>query len=186
MITADDPDAFLIRALQSAGDTRLFSQLIERYRDYVYNFSFRFLGNEDDAADCSQEVFIRIYLSIKGFRFKSRFSTWLYRVTMNTCLEMARSNKRRGSQVSINQVEAWSSDDPADYLERKEIDAAFQSALARLKLMARTMLIMRDLEGRSYEEISVVTGKRPGTVRSTIARARLKVSDGLKEYRNEK
>lgn len=186
MAPADDPDGMLIRSLQTSRDNRLYIALIERYRDYVYNFCFRFLGNEEDAEDCSQEVFIRVFLSIGDFRFKSRFSTWLYRITLNICLEAVRSGKKRGYRIPVEEVMVISTDEPGEMLERKEVEDAFRLALGKLRMVQRAMLIMRDLEGRSYAEISAVTGKRPGTVRSTLARARLKVARELKEYHDEK
>ncbi|MFH0760633.1 MAG: RNA polymerase sigma factor [Bacteroidota bacterium] len=185
MAPGEDPDGLLIRTLQGTQDQRLFGKLIEKYRDFVYNFCFRFLGNEEDAADCSQEVFIRIFQSVGSFCFKSRFSTWLYRLTLNTCIEMARSKKRRGIRLPLEEIAAPFGDSPAGLLERKEVNEAFHSALERLNLIQRSMVIMRDLEGLTYEEISTVTGKKPGTVRSTLARARLRIAYKLKEYHDE-
>ena len=191
----NDPDGILIRKLKSTPDDRTFRTLLERHRNHVYNYCLRFLGNEAEAADCSQEIFIRVFLSINEFRFQSRFSTWLYRITLNHCLQMARSRNRRISGLRIESESGQESrltlmpsplvDGPEGLFVRKEIQAAFQSALGRLKDIQRTMVILKDLDGLSYEEISAITGKKPGTVRSTLSRARFRIARELKIYHDE-
>jgi RNA polymerase sigma-70 factor (ECF subfamily) len=191
----DDPDGMLIRALQSSPDNHLFSLLVQRHQDRVYNFCHRFLGDEAEAADCCQEVFIRIFLTIKNFRFQSRFSTWIFKITLNYCLQIARSRKkmigRSGIGITpdqdgwIKSVNSPYFDDPERLLVRKEIDEAFQSALAGLKEIQRTIVILKDLDGRSYEEISKITGINTGTVRSILSRARFRIAKVLREYQHE-
>jgi RNA polymerase sigma-70 factor (ECF subfamily) len=181
-----DPDEKLIRTYLVTGETRLLGILIGKYGETVYRFCARFLGDPDDAADCSQEVFIRVFVGIGGFRFRSKFSTWLYRIMLNVCRETARYRTSRGKATPYQEMPAWSVENPEEVLERKEINEVFQKALGRLKSKHRNILIMRDVEGMSYQEISDITGLRPGTVRSALARARHRVAVDLKDYRYEK
>jgi len=192
----EDPDAALVRSFIRNRDRQSFSSLIEKYQHDVYNFCYRFLGDADDAADCSQEIFIRVYKHLPKFGFRARFSTWVYRIMVNACNDMARSRKHRTSQVSLDRqpeegaatpAPAWSnsSPNPEQVAIRKEIRELFQAALCKVRLKYRTVIILRDVEGRSYEEIASLTGMKPGTVRSTLARARLEMAGYLKEYRYE-
>ncbi len=192
----EDPDIVLIRSFNTNQDKRSFTSLIEKYQHDVYNFCYRFLGDAEDAADCSQEIFIRIYRHLPGFGFRSKFSTWLYRIMVNACNDMSRSRKYRAHQVSLETgstngevfpipVENGSSPNPEQAAIRKEVQEVFQAALCKIRQRYRAVIILRDIEGRSYEEISRLTGMKLGTVRSTLARARLEMAGFLKEYRYE-
>jgi len=191
-----DPDIKLVKRIRESGDKNAFSTLYDRYIDKVYNYCLAFTGNDDDARDCTQEVFIRVYMSIGKFRSDSKFNTWLYRIINNTCKDMVRKISYRKRMVRSDS-EGWdthggSLDDPVSnypdpYLEltRKEMQEQFLSALKRLNPAFRRILILRDIEGRSYEEISEITGRKPGTVRSSLARGRHRIATYLKSYKNE-
>ena len=190
-----DPDYNLVKQIQHGSDNESFEILVRKYEHRVYNFCSRFLGNDDDASDCTQEIFIRIFEKIGGFRFRSAFSTWLYRIMINSCQDMARTRKKTrhsiiesdgSGKMLIDQViDKDRSTSPDGEILRKEINAAFQKALRSLRKTQRMVIIMRDVEGRSYEEISNLTGLRPGTVRSSLARARYRVAEELKIFRDE-
>ena len=191
-----DPDINLVKRIQESGDKDAFNTLYDRYINKVYNFCLAFTGDDDDAKDCTQEVFIRVYRSIGKFRSDAKFNTWLYRIINNTCKDMVKKVSYRKRMVSSDS-EGWdtqggSLDDPVSnypdpYVEltRKEMREQFLSALKKLKPAFRRILILRDIEGRSYEEISEITGRNPGTVRSSLARGRHRIATYLKAYRNE-
>ncbi len=188
-MTLKETDHDLIQAFITQGDRRSFNSLILKYQDQVYNFCYRFLGNHDDAEDTAQEVFIKLYQKLQLFRFESSFSSWLYRVMMNACKETVRSKqyKMRKQSNELDQAlnqSSGNSDDPEKTLMQSELDQAFQSGLMKLKPAHRTVIILRDLEGHSYEEIAKQTGMKMGTVRSSLARARKKMANELKEFQH--
>ena len=195
MVTAQDQDRDLVLAIQQKTDRKAFEELLNRYQEKIYQFCFRFIGNTEDAADCSQEIFIKIYQHIGQFNYRSKFSTWIYRITINTCQDMVKSKSYKYRQRSVEleqpdedsagvQVPANGSSDPESIMQHKEIQIYFQRALLKLKEMQRVVLIMRDVEGRSYEEIAQATRLKIGTVRSTLARARYSMAEQLKIFRN--
>jgi len=195
VVTTQDQDRDLVLSIQHKTSRDAFEKLLDRYQDKVYQFCFRFVGNDEDAADCSQEIFIKLYQHIGQFNFKSKFSTWLYRITINTCQDMVKSKSYKYRQRSVEleqpdedsagiQVHANGSTDPETMMQHKEIQIYFQRALLKLKEMQRVVLIMRDIEGRSYDEIAQATSLKTGTVRSTLARARYSMAEQLKIFRN--
>jgi len=192
----EDPDVLLIQGFIDNRDSQNFNRLMDKYQDRVYNFCYRFLGNESDAADCSQEILIKIFRSLDKFEFRAKFSSWLYRISLNTCNEMVRSKeyrhrRHRVGTESLNKenllhkkVDVSREFDPEISLYRKQINEAFQDALDKLKTVHKTLIILRDIEGHTYEEIAKITGMKIGTVRSNLARARYKMAGQLKEFRN--
>jgi RNA polymerase sigma-70 factor (ECF subfamily) len=181
-----DPDAAIVKAFQKHHDRKSFESLYEKYEDGIYNYCLRFLNDADDAADCTQEIFIRLFRSIDKFRFKSLFSTWLFRISVNNCYSFAKSKTARHMVRDDSAIERIQepSPDPAKTLSGKEVGEAFQHALAKLKEVQRSMIILRDLEGKSYEEIAQICQMNPGTVRSSLARARYKMAEYLNIYKN--
>lgn len=185
-----DPDAASIGSFIVNEDAGAFERLFDKYHENVYRYCFRFLGNEDDAADCTQEIFIRIYRGLKKFKHRSLFSTWLYRIMINTCNDSARAMTVRAAfrptatmEYRMDNITREPSPDPEKSLVAKEINEAFRQGLSLLNESQRTVIILRDLEGRSYEEIGKMARMKPGTVRSTLARARFRMAGHLKEYR---
>jgi len=181
-----DIDRSEIIRFTEENDVAAFERLILRHQDRIYNFCCRYLGNDADASDCTQEVFIRLYQNLHLFRFESKFSTWLYRITLNTCKNMTGSKTYRVQQSAqnINNDKlahsqysiANSQPNPEEILQGQELSNILQNAIDRLKGKQKTVLILRDLDGHSYEEIAIITGLKLGTVRSTLNRARLKVA----------
>jgi RNA polymerase sigma-70 factor (ECF subfamily) len=186
ILQREDPDVQVVRAFQENRDRKSFDMLYNKYKDGIYNYCCRFFNDEDDAADCTQEIFIRIFRNIGSFKFKSQFSTWLYRVAVNNCYSYAKAKKSRLMARSDEMIERIQepSPDPSTELSMKEAGEAFQRALAKLKEVQRSLIILRDLEGKSYEEIAKIRHMNPGTVRSTLARARYKMAEQLNIYRN--
>lgn len=182
-----DIDQANIKLFVETNDTDAFERLLVKYQDQVYNYCYRYLGNEADASDCTQEIFIRLFENLKSFRFESKFSTWLFRVTLNTCKNMAGSKSYRMEQQAVRNVIAEqapnskyqipnNNSNPEILIQAKELNQLLQNAIDKLKGKQKTVLILRDLDGHSYEEIVSITGLNIGTVRSTLNRARLKIA----------
>jgi RNA polymerase sigma-70 factor (ECF subfamily) len=175
-----------------AGDRAAFDRLIMLHKHKVFNLCYRLLGDYDDADDCAQEVFIKVSRSLKNYRFESRFSTWLYRVTVNTCKNKFRSldYRLRSKKVRIDTVIPMEDKEnvvdiengagsPATELLRKEIDRLIQKAIDALPPKQKLVVVLRDIEGKSYEEIVGITGFKPGTVKSKLSRARQQLREAL-------
>jgi RNA polymerase sigma-70 factor (ECF subfamily) len=180
----------LVRAVL-AGNERAFDELVGLYKRFVFNLCYRLLGDYDDADDCAQEVFIKVHKSLEGFRFDSSFKTWLYRIAVNTCKNRFRSLEYRMGQRRVRldiedeedkkQVEIGNNkESPATALRRKEIGRLIQSAINKLPTDQKLVVVLRDMEGRSYEEISEITGLKLGTLKSKLSRARLRLRESLK------
>lgn len=176
-----------------AGDTDAFEALVTAYQKQVYNLALRTVGNEEDAADMTQEAFLRAYRSLGSFRGDSKFSVWLYRLTTNICIDFLRSRGRRPT-VSLTAADedeepqeldvADDRFDPVQSLERAELRRAVQRGLASLPEDYRRILMLRELSGLSYTEIGQVLRLEEGTVKSRLFRARKKLCDFLRKDGN--
>ena len=176
-----------------AGDTDAFEALVTAYQKQVYNLALRTVGNEEDAADMTQEAFLRAYRSLGSFRGDSKFSVWLYRLTTNICIDFLRSRGRRPT-VSLTAADedeepqeldvADDRFDPVQSLERAELRRAGQRGLASLPEDYRRILMLRELSGLSYAEIGQVLRLEEGTVKSRLFRARKKLCDFLRKDGN--
>ena len=181
-------DELLVSAAKR-GDRAAFSELVRRYERKVYGLAYRYAGDPDDAADLAQEAFLKAFCALGTFRGRSSFSTWLYRVTANVCLDALRSRQRRPT-LSLDQAQSggegdreWGLADPrADLQEqvlRREVRAIIHHAIGRLGPEHRLVVILRDLQDLSYQEISQILGINLGTVKSRLNRARLALRDEL-------
>ena len=187
-------DALTGLALRAGrGDAKAFEQLVRETEQMIYNLAWRATGNEADAADLSQEIYIKVWRSLPSFRGEAAFTTWLYRVAQNTACDAARSASRRpvlsltlGTDSSGGDAgaEAELPDDtetPEHELLRRERASELREALACLAEEHRVILILRDIEGRSYTEISDLLSLEIGTVKSRLSRARDKLKNLLAE-----
>jgi RNA polymerase sigma-70 factor (ECF subfamily) len=175
-------------------DKNAFDELILLRKKMVFNLCYRFLGNYEDADDCAQEVFLKVYRSLKKFRFESNFSTWLYRITVNTCKNKLNSldYRLRFKKMRINNSRPKEEDvpqgvevgderySPESSLKRKEISQLIQEAVNSLPTPHKMVVVLRDMEGRSYEEIVDITGYKLGTVKSKLSRARQELRERLR------
>ena len=163
------------------GDANAFEHLVHAYEKTVYNLALRTLGNREDAEDVTQEAFLKAYRSLDSFRGDSKFSVWLYRIVSNLCLDLLRSRQRKPVQSltvedddgEIGELEI--SDEhfsPEKLLDRKLTRESVQRGLASLPDDSRQILLLRELQGMSYEEIGQALDLEPGTVKSRIFRAR--------------
>lgn len=165
-----------------AGDQDAFEQLMRGNEKRIYNLALRMTGNPDDAMDLSQEAFLNAWRGLKFFKGESSFSTWLYRLASNVCIDYLRKQSRRreiSPTVSLEEGEESPLDLPDEryspevLLERREKRRAVERGLARLNDGQRQVLVMRELSGMSYQEIGQALDLEEGTVKSRIARARM-------------
>jgi RNA polymerase sigma-70 factor (ECF subfamily) len=174
------------------GDIEAFEKLVEAYQKKVFNIALGMLNNYDDASDIAQEVFIRVFKSIKSFKGESAFSTWLYRITTNACLDELRKSKNKTKNiVSIDEDIHFEdgeaarqivddSPSPDMIVEANELKNIVNDAIEELSEEHKTVIILREIQGFSYEEIADIIKSPQGTVKSRISRARNILKDILK------
>lgn len=168
-------DAGLISAAQ-AGDRRAFGEIVRRYQRAVYRVAYGLTRNGTDAEDLVQETFLRAYQAIGTFRTGEPLYPWLSRIAVNLAFSLFRRRKRRPETPIDPLVESgkqWAAgDDPAEDSARREHDEKLQAAFAELREEHRAVLVLRVVEGMSYDEIARTLGVPPGTVMSRLSRAR--------------
>jgi RNA polymerase sigma-70 factor (ECF subfamily) len=177
-----------------AGQTEAFGILIRRYQDRLYSTIVRLAGSPEDAQDVLQDAFVRAFEKLSQFHGESSFYTWIYRIAVNIALSGHRKRKQRrpnraaGSHPGI-QGEDLADDspetDPAFALERGEREAIVEAALAALGPEQRAVVVLKDFDGRRYEEISVLLDIPIGTVRSRLHRARCELRERLRSLFDE-
>ncbi len=177
-----------------AGDNNAFGQLVQEYQTKVYNLALRMCGSQDDAFDLSQEAFFRAWRNLPGFQFDSSFSTWLFRLTVNICLDWLRAKKRRPtvSLTTINDEDEELQLDvpdpgmsPEELLLAAEDRAELTRALNELPVEYREILTLRAINDMSYTEIAEVLKLREGTVKSRLSRARNALRNKLLQNGNK-
>lgn len=188
---SNQEDEILIRDFLS-GNSNAFDRLVVKHQSLVFNLCFRIVGDYDDASDCAQETFIKVHNSLKKFGFRSSFTTWLYRIAINTCRNMLSSSGTRirknmvridrqgdagGDSIEINDC----SFDPGALFEKNEQAGMIHRAIDSLPEELKVLVVLRDLEGNSYDEIAEITGVNLGTVKSRLARARHLLRESLRE-----
>ena len=171
------------------GDILAFEQLLSLYEKKAYNIAFRMMRNEEDAKDAVQEAFIKVFKSMKSFREESSFSTWLYRIVTNVCLDELRKRKKYASVSLEFEIESdrgtthieLGKDEvtPEDLYERQEKKELVLDTINSLKEDYKTVVILRDIQGFSYEEIATILSCSLGTIKSRINRARNVLKDKL-------
>jgi RNA polymerase sigma-70 factor, ECF subfamily len=166
-----------------AGDARAFEELVIAYQHRVFAVAHRMLGNGAEAEEIAQEVFLRVYRSIAEFRGDARLSTWLYAITSRLCLNRLMSGDRRLRSDDAEAIDRMpGGGNPAALVERSEVESALREAIAGLPEERRIVVVLRDLEGLSYEEISEALDLEPGTVRSRLHRARMDLKAKLERF----
>lgn len=175
------------------GDIEAFEQLIAAYQKKVFNIALRMIGNYDDASELAQEVFIRIFKSLKSFKEESQFSTWIYKIATNVCLDELRKRKNK-NLVSLDEDIKYDDSEikrqvednrptPDVTAEKNEIRRIVHEAIGALSDDYKTVIIMRDIQGFSYEEIAKIIKCPEGTVKSRINRARQALREILSKKR---
>ena len=178
-----EQEAAIVRKVLG-GNANAFETLVLEYEKNVYNIALRMTGNSEDAADMTQEAFIKAYNSLQAFRGDSKFSVWLYRIVSNVCLDFLRSKNRRPTvSLSVEDDDgedtqldvADESQSPELLLDRKLTRDSVRRGLDSLPPDYRQILLLREMQGLSYDEIAQALGLEVGTVKSRIFRARKKL-----------
>jgi RNA polymerase sigma-70 factor (ECF subfamily) len=181
-------ERLLIRRLQQR-DEKAFEEVVRLYEHKVYNLVYRMLGNREEAEDVAQEVFVTVFKSIDSFRGEAKFSTWLYRIAANHCKNRMKYLGRRSYKATGELDEAAERemhangtirphvDGPDAVLEGLQLERMVQDGIASLEEEHRELIVLRDVEDLSYEEIGSITGLADGTVKSRLHRARLALKD---------
>ncbi|MEZ4364999.1 MAG: sigma-70 family RNA polymerase sigma factor [Kofleriaceae bacterium] len=187
-----DLDPALLRRLRDR-DERAFRELVEAHRNAVFNLCYRMLGNRAEAEDLAQEVFIAVFKTIDGFREEAKFTTWLYRVAVNHCKNRIKYLSRRHDrqQDELDETHPAANDAtlgparaarPDRALESAQLEAQLQAAIASLDEEHRVLVVLRDVEDLSIEEICEITGLPDGTVKSRLHRARAALRKKLERH----
>lgn len=186
------PDKDLVERAKK-GDQDAFERLVLDNQNRVYSLALRLVNDREEAADLSQEAFVKAWQGLRSFQGESSFATWLYRLTTNLCIDWLRRQKRReGVEPAVSlddETSGWAEpadrdSDPHLLLERSERGAALARGLDRLPDWQRRALVLRELSGLSYQEIGDELDIDLGTVKSRIARARLNLRKILLEDGN--
>lgn len=157
------------------GEMAAFESLVTAYERRVYSLALRSTGSEADAADITQEVFLRAYRSLDTFRGESGFSTWLHRITVNLCVDLARKNNPAESlddEQALEAPETRGAYQPETALANSELRRELDAALSLVSEEHRKIVILRDVAGMSYADIAAALELEEGTVKSRLARAR--------------
>ncbi len=193
MISVMPPDLSLLERCRR-NDAAAFDEVVGRYKNKLYNYVYRMVGNSDDAEDLTQEVFVRMFTSLDTFRRQSSLHTWLFRIAGNLCIDhFRRGKKARAHAYSLD--ESYPGEDgeggrelpdatfePHRLLEQQEMGAQIQQALGQIPDKLRAVLILHDIEDLPYEEIAQIVGCPLGTVKSRLFHARRQLRQRLSGY----
>jgi len=176
-----------------AGDESGYGHLLSRYRQGIYGLAYRMLGNAEDANDAAQETFVKAFTALDKYDHRFKFSSWLYRIATNHCVDTIR--KRKGYTVSLEENEEEGKDlksrlpdrnlDPSESVHEGEREEIMRRAIGQLDPMYRAVILLRHDQDLSYEEIASVLGLPVGTVKVRVHRARQRLRDLLAPYMDE-
>lgn len=181
-------------------DEAAFNELVRLYQGRIFRLVFRMIGDRAEAEDLAQEVFVTVFKSIETFRGESKLSTWMYRVATNHCKNRIKylGRRARGKKKELDEyadataIESATMNTsaqvprPDEALSGKELEHFIQVALASLGDEHKTLVVLRDIENMTYEEIQEITGLASGTVKSRLHRARLALADKVRELQKQK
>ena len=172
----DQSDDELIRR-HLTGDRAAFGALVERHQKRVYNLAFRMLGRPEDASDATQDAFVTAMRKLEGFRGASTFTTWLHRVTVNTCYDALRKRQR---EVPVDEEDQPETAAPGDLADESAAAVDVQRALLEVPEEFRAVLVLHDVQGVPYEAIAEAIGAPVGTVKSRLHRGRVSLARALR------
>jgi RNA polymerase sigma-70 factor, ECF subfamily len=181
ILQLDDDFSLIQRFIE--GDESTFRTLVQRHKDKIRNIIYLTLNSSDAVDDIAQDVLITTYKNLKSFRFESQFSTWLYRITVNKCKDHLRKVKIRSIFTPLKDGDEEHVYIPS--MERKDISEIVNNAISKLPDKLRLPLLLKDIEGLSYQEIADSVNCEIGTVKSRIFRAREGLKELLKPYEQE-
>jgi RNA polymerase sigma-70 factor (ECF subfamily) len=182
-------EAALIASAQK-GDARAFNQLVMLYQSMAYNVAYRILSDPDAAADATQDAFVSAYKAMRKFRGGS-FKAWLLRIVTNACYDQLRIKQRRPTDsldnLPVDQDHVRylrdEAEAPDEFVERQELNQLIQAGIQTLPLEQRTVLVLSDIQGLSYQEVAEAMDLSLGTVKSRLSRGRAKLRDYLQQQR---
>lgn len=188
----DPPDAQLV-ALARGGDYSAYEVLVRRYQRRIYALVYNMTSNKEDTEDLVQDVFVKAYRVLHGFKGNSSFYTWIYRIAVNRTINFLHKRKRRGSSVSLDDVdqaverdpalvELRSRESPVRDVSISELQNKLNAALQTLSEDHRTVVVMHDIQGMQHAEIASILNCSEGTVRSRLFYARKQLQHELAEY----
>ena len=180
-VSFDDDYSIIRRFLE--GDNSAFQVLVRRHKEKVRNIIYITMNNSALVDDIAQDVFITVYRNLKYFRFESQFTTWLYRITVNRCKDYLRKMNVR--KIFFPVEDGMEISDHSTPVENNEISKIVMDAISKLPIKLRMPLIMKDIEGFSYQEISESLNCEMGTVKSRIFRGREKLKEILQPFEKE-
>jgi RNA polymerase sigma-70 factor (ECF subfamily) len=181
-------------------DERAFLELVQLYQTRVYKLVLRMVGRRDEAEDMAQEVFVQVFKAVSTFRGDSKLSTWIYRIAINLCKNRIKylGRRKRESQEEYEAVEERAGLDvslgatsgqvarPDHLVEGYQLEGIVEAAIAEMDADFREILVLRDIEDLSYEELSLITGLPDGTVKSRLHRARTMLKAAVEHKLGEK
>lgn len=184
--TMESDIELMLRA--KTGDDSAFTELMRRHYKGVVNYVYRFTYDRANSEDLAQEVFLRVYRSVKRYNPQAKFSTWLYKIATNLCITEVKSRNKEQS-VSLDEMQENAgelgdskSEDPSDLTLRREIGTAIFEALKSLSERERVAIILCKYEDLPYEEVAEVIGCTIGAVKTYVHRGRMKLIEKLKTY----
>jgi RNA polymerase sigma-70 factor (ECF subfamily) len=191
-LTAEE--ALFVLRLQ-ANEDAAYDELVRVYSASIFHVAYRMLGDTADASDVVQDIFLKVFRNISGFKGEAALKTWIFKIAFSEILNRLRWWKRRhrfamvslddqpnGANTGYSQTVAASNPNPEQALQSKEEEDAIQQALGKLSREHRSIIVLRDIEGFSYNEIADVLGVSIGTVKSRLARARADLKKSLMRY----
>jgi len=181
ILNLDDDFSLVKRFID--GDESAFAVLVQRHKEKIRNIIYLTMNNSNSVDDIAQDVFLTVYRNLNNFRFESQFTTWLYRITVNKCKDYMRKIKIRNIFTPIKEAEGKTEDIITP--ESNDISAIVHKAIGKLPEKLRVPLLLKDIEGMSYQEIAETVQWEIGTVKSRIFRAREGLKDILKPYEEE-
>lgn len=190
MVKLCAPDDKLLVKRSKAGELDAFEELVRRYERKIYALAYQYVGNHDDANDIAQDAFINAYKTLTSFRGESSFSTWLYRITINACLDQIRKQSKRNRLILDSAMMPHRENrllltelSPEEHVEQEELKELLQRCLKSLSSDHRLVLILREVHGLSYNEISYCLGCPLNTVKVKLHRARQALKKRMLEKR---
>ena len=196
MATAEssgDDDSALIQAVLD-GDPSAYRGIVERYQSRIYSVVYGMLRNPEDSKEVAQEAFVKAYQKLSTFRLESKFYTWLCRIAINLSIDLLRKRKRRdhsefdegiGARDSSGEIlDMYNSERPDKALERSELHTKIIQEVEKLPAEQKQAIVLREIDGLSYREISEIMNIPEGTVMSRLFYARKKLQEALAEYKN--
>ena len=191
-VDAQPDDQTLVRRAKD-GDMSAYDELVKRYQERVYGTVYHMTSNHDDAADLSQEAFIKAYQALKSFKGDSSFFTWVYRIAVNRTINFLKQRRNRTPHMSLNDIDFQAENDPdmvalvSNNTPRRdvalsELQEKLNAAMQKLSEEHRLVVTLHDVQGLSHDEISKIVGVNSGTVRSRLFYARQQLQAHLSDY----